>query len=588
MKLAGQLFLCLISSVAALPKISAGYDHYVVIDDLGSIWVWGSAQDGRLGLATDRALENPTKMRDQNLGKWTSISAGCFHNLALAQDSTLWSWGGNNAGTLGIGTTDGSVFPTMVKGRKWLHASAGCHHSLAIAADSSLWMWGWDGVENDVKWKFKTSPTKIGKGKWLSVTAGYGYSLALAADSTLWGWGQNDQGQLGDGTTKYRASPTQIGHKKWRAMSARFDHSLGIAVDSSLWSWGDNRQGELGDGTMKRSLIPIKIGLQKWISISAGDNFSLALAADSSLWGWGYNEFSQLGNDVLGAPRLIEQGIPRSKVGKMWQDPPPNLVLQPTKLGNRKWLSISAGEYHSLGIAMDTSLWLWGDSRSLILGDFTIDTAGGFKTRGFQLNSIPNWLDAVLQKENAGNRNQPMVYIPRGVQVGPFFIDKFKVTVGDFYGKGKCDSSRCYFNSCCQSDDIPASNITWQEADRFCKSLGKRLPTEAEWETAFGVDSGSEYYWGRDLPTYYAWINDNQLHPVGQKLPNKFGLYDMCGNGKGEWVSDFEDKSLNTMRRALTDWELNQSHVIKGGCKIRAREISGHGDAGRAEFRCVK
>lgn len=92
-----------------------------------------------------------------------------------------------------------------------------------------------------------------------------------------------------------------------------------------------------------------------------------------------------------------------------------------------------------------------------------------------------------------------------------------------------------------QRDDEPVVNVTWNDASAFCAWLSKRedktyrLPTEAEWEYACRAYRTTRYYWGDDLTQMdeYAWHGGNsgsRPHPVGQRRPNSFGLYDMCGN----------------------------------------------------------
>ncbi len=105
--------------------------------------------------------------------------------------------------------------------------------------------------------------------------------------------------------------------------------------------------------------------------------------------------------------------------------------------------------------------------------------------------------------------------------------------------------------------DSPAVYVSWNDAQGFIAELNKfgqgtfRLPTEAEWEYACRAGTATTFYWGDDLDYTdigdYAWYKGNArdvdewyAHKVGQKLPNAWGLYDMCGNVY-EWCSDWYD-----------------------------------------------
>jgi formylglycine-generating enzyme required for sulfatase activity len=102
-----------------------------------------------------------------------------------------------------------------------------------------------------------------------------------------------------------------------------------------------------------------------------------------------------------------------------------------------------------------------------------------------------------------------------------------------------------------QTDEHPVVCVSWNDAQEFCGWLSKkegkryRLPTEAQWEYGCRAGSSTRFPFGdreTDLPEY-AWFNLNsgmRTHPVGQKKPNAWGLYDMLGNAR-EWTADWYD-----------------------------------------------
>ena len=138
----------------------------------------------------------------------------------------------------------------------------------------------------------------------------------------------------------------------------------------------------------------------------------------------------------------------------------------------------------------------------------------------------------VMGLEGASNKT------PHPVLLDGFFIDTHEVTQKDYVNIRGANPSRF------QGDHLPAEQVTWLEAIAYCKRAGKRLPTEAEWEKAARAGASTKYYWGGEHDGRYAWSEDNsgeQTHPVGQKTPNTYGLYDMSGN-VWEWVSDWYEK----------------------------------------------
>jgi formylglycine-generating enzyme len=129
------------------------------------------------------------------------------------------------------------------------------------------------------------------------------------------------------------------------------------------------------------------------------------------------------------------------------------------------------------------------------------------------------------------------------VWVDAFYMDKYEVTF-DQYDKfcgatGRKKPSDAGWGR----GNRPVIKINWDDANAYCQWAGKRLPTEAEWEKAARGGTDTIFFWGgSDTPAVeYAWFRDNsgmRTHPVGEKMPNPFGLYDMMGN-VSEWLEDW-------------------------------------------------
>ncbi len=127
----------------------------------------------------------------------------------------------------------------------------------------------------------------------------------------------------------------------------------------------------------------------------------------------------------------------------------------------------------------------------------------------------------------------------------PFYLGKYEVTQGEWEAVMENNPSR--FTG---DPNRPVETVSWDDAQEFIQKLNEqergtsyRLPTEAEWEYACRAGTTTAYSFG-DNPSQlgeYAWYRDNsgnKTHPVGQRKPNAWGLYDMHGN-VWEWVQDW-------------------------------------------------
>jgi formylglycine-generating enzyme required for sulfatase activity len=137
------------------------------------------------------------------------------------------------------------------------------------------------------------------------------------------------------------------------------------------------------------------------------------------------------------------------------------------------------------------------------------------------------------------------------VSVPTFLMGKYQITQAQWKAVAGLPQIEKELNpdpSRLKGDNRPVGRVSWLEAVEFCKRLSEhtkreyRLPSEAEWEYACRAGTTTAYYFGNDVAELenYAWYNKNsegETHPVGEKLPNGFGLHDMHGN-VWEWCAD--------------------------------------------------
>jgi len=172
------------------------------------------------------------------------------------------------------------------------------------------------------------------------------------------------------------------------------------------------------------------------------------------------------------------------------------------------------------------------------------------------------------------------------VTVDSFYMSKYPVTNREYKlfkpgHKGRWS----------EQPDYPVETVSWHDAVEYCNWLsdkeglkrcysgsgdntvcdftknGYRLPTEAEWEYACRAGTTTEYYWGNRMNDDYCWYynnSGNQIHPVGQKKPNQFGLYDMSGNVR-EWCWDWYDNYSKSPSKNPAGPSSGSYRIIRGG-----------------------
>lgn len=293
---------------ASAGRISAGSYNGYAVDSSGAVWVWGANLYGQLcdGTTTHRGVPGPLP----NLSGVATVSAGGSHGLAQKANGSAAAWGLNSTDSSGRG--GGQL------------------------GDGSLVNKGTPVAVTDIA------------GAW-QVVAGQYHSLAVMGDTSVRAWGFNNTSQLGDGSVTTRTTPITVpGLSGVIAVAAGCQHSLALKLDGTVWAWGYNSTGQLGDASNKDKSTPVAVsGLSNVAAIAAGCAHSLALKNDGTVWAWGFNADGELG----GATASFISSKP----------------VQITALSGVS--AIAAGNYFSLALKADGTVWSWGKNDLGQLGD---------------------------------------------------------------------------------------------------------------------------------------------------------------------------------------------------------------------------
>ncbi|SET99274.1 Alpha-tubulin suppressor [Stigmatella erecta] len=350
-------------------RVAAGVEHALLVLPNGSVRSWGRNLDGQLGNGSSSNSAWPVTVQmaglDEGvmpLGQVRAVAGGAKHSLALQADGSVWAWGGNASGQLGVSTPEGkSPLALRVGGLGRARAVAAGHsHSLALLQDGTVWAWGANtrGQLGDGTNAAHSVPVQVaGLSGVVGIAAGSEHSLALKTDGTVWSWGSNTSGQLGNSGTMESRVPVQVRVTGGEALedvmevASGAQHALALKLDGTVWAWGRGSNGQVGDGSFT-SMQPEAVlvlnaegdgPLMGIASIAVGSWHSLALGGDGKVWSWGYNSKGQLGEGTA-ARRALPVEV-RDSFGTG--------VL--TGLG-----AIAAGDVFSVAVSPDGRVWTWG------------------------------------------------------------------------------------------------------------------------------------------------------------------------------------------------------------------------------------
>jgi alpha-tubulin suppressor-like RCC1 family protein len=281
----------------------------------------------------------------------TKIAASEYHGLAIQTNNTLNTWGSNENGILGNGTTQDQGFPTPITlPGTIIGVAAGTEHSIALNQLGRIYTWGnnQDGALGLPQTGIVTTPTAVELSNITQVAAGAYHSLALTREGKVYSWGLNTDGQLGLGiTTSTITTPTPINSlENIVAISANAWQSLALKADGTVFIWGEANAIPTATEPIGDQIAPRKLeGLSNIVSIALGKRHGVALDAVGNVYTWGFNQLKATGH------------------------PDDSDITEPRKLqalSNIK--AITAGANHTMAITETNDLIAWGSNQFGQLG----------------------------------------------------------------------------------------------------------------------------------------------------------------------------------------------------------------------------
>ena len=338
-------------------QVSAGTAYSLALGSDGNAYSWGNNNSGRLGTGTDdwtRKPQGPRMVAMPEGVKFTQLSAGISHSIALDRDGRIWTWGADFGDSLGRPRTDRYTpgLAVVPEGVTFTAVSAGDSSSMALDSNGQVWTWGYFDTDTPHKldmgggtvftaicpahnpqtngytaldtdgriwtwqWpRFEPVPVDTGvRFKAYSMDKSGLYFIAIARDGTVWTWGDNGKGQLGrvpdsanpadkPGRVPGLTGATQVDSTNGEISGAGVSFAI---TDTGTWGWGWNRYGQLGTGTGEITAIPTRVATPagapagfRYISIAAGYDHTVLLGSDGETYTYGRNQYGQHGNNTL-------------------------------------------------------------------------------------------------------------------------------------------------------------------------------------------------------------------------------------------------------------------------------------------------
>ena len=399
-----------VSTTSPLPStyvdISGAGDHSCGIASTGVAYCWGSGASGRLGTGNTFSTTVPTLVVTAGAlpDTYKDIEAGEVFTCGIGIDDSVYCWGLNTQGQLGIGTTTGSSSSpvAVLAGQspgQFTDLAVGNTHACAIATNQRVYCWGYNlqgqaGVGSNVQ--RITSPQMAlagaSPGTFTSLAAGDQRTCAIGTDSRAYCWGSGTQGGNGNGASTDDSVMVQVSAGAssglFSGVAPGGNQTCGVSTSGVAYCWGHNASGQLGTGNNTAASVPVAVSTagalpDTYTSVSAGRDFSCGIETGGAVYCWGANGVhGSLGNGTTGGTSNVPVAVSTAGVlagrGLQQIDLGPEFVMAIAGLASPAATfdtPVPTPDGYTVNVTNYDALWTWAPSVSA--GAVTAGTATG-------------------------------------------------------------------------------------------------------------------------------------------------------------------------------------------------------------------
>ncbi|KAM3367549.1 hypothetical protein ACQJBY_016246 [Aegilops geniculata] len=333
-----------------ITSVICGADHTTAYsEDEHQVYSWGWGDFGRLGHGNSTDVFTPQPVKALQGIKIKQLACGDSHCLAVTMAGEVLSWGRNQNGQLGLGTTEDSLLPQTIQAFEGISVkmiAAGAEHTAAVTEDGEIYGWGWGrygnlglGDRND-----RLVPEKVSSvegEKMVLVACGWRHTITVSSSGSLYTYGWSKYGQLGHGDFEDHLVP----------------HKVEALMDSST-----SQFGQVGAGDNADHCSPAQVNFpeeQKVAQVACGWRHTLAFTEKKNVFAWGRGTSGQLGHGEIvdrNTPVIID-------------------ALSPDGPGSKKLESSAA-------IPFAAKIWVSPSERYALVPDEKVAKPGDVSARG--------------------------------------------------------------------------------------------------------------------------------------------------------------------------------------------------------------